>query len=159
MRPSHFKIVTCMALLLSANYIFAQNVANAKSVVKEETSSVKDVPAVQNNVPTKPYVDRMAICLDIKENEPDVIDSVFPPEVKRLYCFTAIKGAGVNNEIQHRWYYNDELQASVSLKINSPSWRTYSAKSIPSVYTGEWIVAVVNSKNEEVIKTCKFHIK
>ncbi len=105
------------------------------------------------------YVDRIALCLDIKDNEPDIIDSVFPPNVKRLYCFTAIKGARDVSEIQHRWYYNDDLQASVSLKIGSSSWRTYSAKSIPSVYTGEWRVSIVNSKNEEVLKTVKFYIK
>lgn len=105
------------------------------------------------------YVDRIALCLDIKDNEPDFIDSVFPPNVKRLYCFTAIKGARDVSEIQHRWYYNDDLQASVSLKIGSSSWRTYSAKSIPSVYTGEWRVSIVNSINEEVLKTIKFHIQ
>jgi len=150
MHPSLFFTAAYSVVFLSAASVLAQDAAK---------SAPENTPLQQTIAETKPYIDRMAICLDIKDNEPDAVDSVFPPEVKRLYCFTAVKGAVGINEIQHRWYYNDDLQSSISLKIGSSSWRTYSAKSIPAVYTGEWMVAIVNSKNEEVIKTCKFYIK
>jgi hypothetical protein len=157
MRPSHLVATACSVIILSTVQLFGQENKNGPSKSTETVT-----PAGQKSPDTetpKISVDRLAICLNIKDNEPDVIDSIFPPEVKRLYCFTSIKGASEMSEIQHRWYYNDELQSTITLKIGSASWRTYSAKSISSVYTGEWIVAIVNSKNEEVIKTVKFFIK
>lgn len=157
MRPSYLVATACSVIVLSTVQVFGQD---GKTVPSKNTETIKSAEQKgQDTVKSKVSVDRLAICLNIKDNEPDVIDSVFPPQVRRLYCFTSIKGAQELSEIQHRWYYNDDLQSSVTLKIGSESWRTYSAKSIPSVYTGEWMVAIVNSKNEEVIKTVKFSIK
>jgi hypothetical protein len=157
MRSSHLVATVCSVIILSTVQIFGQESKN------EPPKNTEIIMPHEQKKPeaekSKVSVDRLAICLNIKDNEPDVIDSVFPPQVRRLYCFTSIKGASEMSEIQHRWYYNDDLQSTVSLKIGSASWRTYSAKSIPSVYTGEWIVAIVNSKNEEVIKVVKFFIK
>jgi hypothetical protein len=157
MYPSHLVATACSVIILSTAQIFGQENKNAPSKAIDSITAVAQKS--QNAVGPKITVDRLSICVDIKDNEPDVIDSVFPPQVKRLYCFTSIKGATESSEIQHRWYYNDDLQSTISLKIKSSSWRTYSAKSIPSVYTGEWMVAIVNTKNEEVLKTCKFFIK
>ena len=47
----------------------------------------------------------------------------------------------------------------VNLPIKSPNYRTYSAKTIPEGMTGEWRVAVVDSKNEEILKMLKVQIK
>ena len=157
MYPSHLITTACSVIILSTAHIFGQESKNTPSKATDSITPVAQKS--QNAVGQKITVERLAICVDIKDNEPDVIDSVFPPQVKRLYCFTSIKGATESSEIQHRWYYNDDLQSTVSLKIKSASWRTYSAKSIPAVYTGEWMVAIVNTKNEEVLKTCKFFIK
>ncbi|NLD98368.1 MAG: DUF2914 domain-containing protein, partial [Fibrobacter sp.] len=83
----------------------------------------------------------------------------FPTEVKRLFCFSQIRGAVEPEEIQHRWYWNDDLLSSVSLKITTANFRTYSAKTIPNGMTGNWRVVIVNSKNEEILKTLNFTIK
>jgi hypothetical protein len=166
----HFKLFStvCSLFLLATAQISGQETKSIPpgGTVADTNKAIKAAPAPapvqqvsQNDKKSPLIVDRVAICLDIKDNEPDMIDSVFPPEAKRLYCFTHIKGATNGSEIQHRWYFNDELQSSVSLKIGSASWRTHSIKSIPSVYTGEWMVAIVDSKNEEVLKTLKFYVK
>lgn len=104
-------------------------------------------------------VARAAIALNIKDLEPENAGDTFPPEVKRLYCFTHIKGSSGAAEIQHRWYWNDDLMGIVNLPIKSPNYRTYSAKTIPEGMTGEWRVAVVDSKNEEILKMLKVQIK
>jgi len=104
------------------------------------------------------YVKRAAIALDVENREPRDTATVFPPAVKRLYCFTEIMD-GEGEEIQHRWYWNDDLLSAVPLKINSKRYRTYSAKTIVPGMTGEWHVAIVNSKNEEVLQMLKFEIK
>ena len=63
-------------------------------------------------------------------------------------------------EIQHRWYWNDDLISSIPLKVKSNNWRTYSIKTIHPGMTGEWMVAIVDVKNnEEVLKTLKFTVK
>lgn len=157
MGPSALIKVLVSVVTISVVSVSAQK--NLSTHEQQPAASPVVSPDKSNIGANGAYVDRIALCLDIKDNEPDIIDSVFPPNVKRLYCFTAIKGARDVSEIQHRWYYNDDLQASISLKIGSSSWRTYSAKSIPSVYTGEWRVSIVNSKNEEVLKTVRFTVQ
>ncbi|MBN1578385.1 MAG: DUF2914 domain-containing protein [Chitinispirillaceae bacterium] len=103
-------------------------------------------------------VKRAAIALDVVDREPRDTGTVFPPEVKRLYCFTEI-GNGQGQEIQHRWYWNDDLLNAVSLKVTSNRYRTYSAKTILPGMTGEWRVAVVDSRNEAVLQMVNFTVK
>lgn len=104
------------------------------------------------------FVSRSAISLDIEEHEPRDTATSFPPEVKRLYCFTEIKN-GEGQEIQHRWYWNDDMLNSVPLKITSNRHRTYSAKTIVPGMVGEWRVAVIDSRNEAVLKMVNFTVK
>jgi len=142
-------------------------VATAKTEQKVATEAKKpDAPAAQQKESAQTAsekselsVARAAIALNIKDLEPENAGDTFPPEVKRLYCFTHIKGSSGASEIQHRWYWNDDLMGIVNLPIKSPNYRTYSAKTIPEGMTGEWRVAVVDSKNEEILKMLKVQIK
>lgn len=104
-------------------------------------------------------ISRALICMNVNEHEPEEPGNQFPPEVKRLYCFTEIKSNGEPLELQHRWYWKDELMSSVPLKVNSTRFRTFSAKSIPAYAVGDWRVAIVNSHNEETIQIISFEIK
>ena len=123
-------------------------------------AAVKPAPAVSTpeQQPGEMIVKRAAIALDVVDREPKDTGTVFPPEVKRLYCFTEI-GDGEGQEIQHRWYWKDELLNTVSLKITSARYRTYSAKTIVPGMTGEWRVAVVDSRNEAVMQMVNFTIE
>lgn len=142
-------------------------VATAKTEQKVATEAKKpDAPAARQKESAQTAsekselsVARAAIALNIKDLEPENAGDTFPPEVKRLYCFTHIKGSSGAAEIQHRWYWNDDLMGIVNLPIKSPNYRTYSAKTIPEGMTGEWRVAVVDSKNEEILKMLKVQIK
>lgn len=104
------------------------------------------------------FVSRAAIALDIDEREPKDTATEFPSEVKRLYCFTEIKN-GSGHEIQHRWYWKDEMITSVTLKVTSNRFRTQSAKTIVPNMTGDWRVAVVDSQDESILKMMNFVIK
>jgi len=117
-------------------------------------------PAQQKTAQTPDgiYISRAAIALDIDEREPKDTASEFPSEVKRLYCFTEVKN-GAGHEIQHRWYYKDEMVASISLKITSNRFRTQSAKTIVPNMIGDWRVAIVDSKDESILKMLNFTIK
>jgi len=101
-----------------------------------------------------------AIAIGLEDYVPIEPGNVFPADVQRLYCYSQIKGAQDSMEVEHRWYWNDDLIASIPLKVKSSNWKTYSIKKILPWMTGEWVVAIVNAKNsEEVLKTLKFTIK
>jgi hypothetical protein len=101
-----------------------------------------------------------AVAVGLNEYEPVEPGDLFPAEVKRLYCISRIKGAQDSTEIEHRWYWNDDLISAIPLKVKSNNWRTYSIKTIVPSMTGEWMVAIVNpQKDEEVLQTLKFSVK
>jgi hypothetical protein len=62
-------------------------------------------------------------------------------ETKRLYFFTQITGLE-NKQIIHRWLYEGEEKAAVTLKIGADNWRTYSSKRMPRYWQGKWQVQV-----------------
>ncbi len=132
-------IVGCLVFVF-ASVVLAQNA----SITEQQTGEMK--------------VSRAAIALDIVDREPKDTSTVFPPEVKRLYCFTEITN-GEGSEIQHRWYWKDDLLNTVTLKVTSKRFRTYSAKTILPGMVGEWRVAVVDSRNEAVLSMVNFTIK
>lgn len=67
---------------------------------------------------------------------------VFPVQGGRLYCFTRIIGATEPTSVVHLWYHGAKLVSRVELPVNSPDWRTWSAKSFQDSETGEWHVEV-----------------
>ena len=62
-------------------------------------------------------------------------------EIKRVYFFTQITGL-TNQQVIHRWLYEGEEKAAVTLNIGGDNWRTYSSKSVPSYWQGKWQVQV-----------------
>ena len=130
---------------------------NAPAVIKKQLPA-SPAPQTAETPSGKMSVKQAVIALDVVDREPRDTGSVFPPGVKRLYCFTEIVD-GEGEEIQHRWYWNDDMISAVPLKVSAHRYRTYSAKSIADGMVGEWRVAIVNSKNEEVLKTIKFWVK
>lgn len=149
-------VVGCLLVLFTVS-LYAQTAAPPPS-----KSPIKKVAQVKKSTVPPPstgiIIKRAAIALDVENREPIDTAKVFPPAVKRLYCFTEIMN-GEGEEIQHRWYWNDDMLSAVSLQIKSKRYRTYSAKTIVPGMTGEWHVAIVNSKNEAVLKMLKFEIK
>ncbi len=84
-----------------------------------------------------------AVCQDVVDRQPVGIGDVFPKEISKLYCFTKVVGASSETTITHNWYYNGDLKASVVLPVRSPSWRTWSSKTIDPSMTGEWMVEIL----------------
>jgi hypothetical protein len=123
------------------------------------TATVKPSPAAPAADGSGLVVTRSAVATDLEENEPVHAAETFPADVKRLYCFSQVKGAKDSAEIEHRWYWNDRLISSIPLKIRSGNWRTYSIKTIAPGMTGEWMVSIVNTEKEAVLKTLKFTVQ
>lgn len=90
-------------------------------------------------------VQRSQLTNAIEEREPtdNVTEPVFigPDDVKTLYYFTHITNMA-GKQIVHRWLYNGNEMAAVTLNIGSESWRTYSSKRIVPQWDGEWQIQV-----------------
>lgn len=64
----------------------------------------------------------------------------FPADVGEVWCWTRVSGADPGTIIEHVWMRGTEKMAIVPLQIGGSSWRTYSSKTIPPEWSGEWHV-------------------
>jgi len=77
---------------------------------------------------------------------------------KNLYCFIrTVAPAGTDSQIKHLWYKGDEKVGEFSLPVKGERWRTYSKKSIPKGWAGDWRVEVV-AADGTLLKTVKFRM-
>jgi hypothetical protein len=69
----------------------------------------------------------------------------FPGDVGEVWCWTRVAGADPGTTIEHVWMRGNQKMAVVPLDIGGPNWRTYSSKTIPPEWAGEWYVYVRDS--------------
>lgn len=90
-------------------------------------------------------VERSQLTSSIENREPtDDLEGVVigqNDQMMRVYFFTQLVGLA-NQQIIHRWLYQGEEKAAVTLNIGSNNWRTYSSKSLPRYWQGKWQVQV-----------------
>jgi hypothetical protein len=94
---------------------------------------------------TEIQLEEATICRNVVDRTPIGRGSVFSADVGRLYCFTKVVGAETTTSIIHHWYLNGKLKASVTLPVNSASWRTWSSKTIKPSESGDWMVEVLTA--------------
>lgn len=97
------------------------------------------------------------ICKNVVDRQPVEPGSSFPVSVGKLYCYTKIDNIQNSASIVHAWYYGDTQRALVSLKVNPPSWRTYSSKIIQAHETGAWRVEIRDPAGN-VLETVRFEV-
>jgi hypothetical protein len=90
-------------------------------------------------------VDEMDFCAAVRDREPVGAAEAFPSDIARVTCFTKIVGAEDTVSVEHVWYFGDREMARVELAVRSPSWRTWSTKTMTPEWAGEWRVDVVES--------------
>lgn len=81
---------------------------------------------------------RDVVTTGIVNREPIDGPAVFPPSVGVLYYFTEVESARTPAQIVHRWYFQGENVAEVSLPVEADRWRTWSRKQILRNWTGSW---------------------
>ncbi|MEP3926291.1 MAG: hypothetical protein ABJM37_11400, partial [Gilvibacter sp.] len=76
---------------------------------------------------TMAQVERSQLTSSIENREPtDDLEGFVEGQVdqmKRVYFFTQVSGLA-NNQIIHRWLYQGEEKATVTLNIGGDNWRT-----------------------------------
>jgi plastocyanin len=67
--------------------------------------------------------------------------SAFPADVGALVCWTSVTGAAAGTTITHTWTHGPH-SVDVTLNVGGSPWRTFSRRTIPADWTGEWKVEV-----------------
>ena len=94
----------------------------------------------------------------IEDREPRGVADSFPAEVEQVFLWTRVTGAVEETVVEHVWYFEDEETDRVSLAVGGPSWRTWSAKTIPADWTGEWRVEVLGP-DDSVLESVSFTVR
>jgi hypothetical protein len=64
-------------------------------------------------------------------------------DTDKIYFFSDIRDM-TGQVVIHRWEYNGNVMADVSIDVGGPRWRAYSSKNLLPSQTGEWKVSVVD---------------
>jgi len=78
------------------------------------------------------------------DREPVDEVGAFPIQNGKLFCFSRITGAAEPTFVYHLWYHGETLMSRVELPVNSPDWRTWSAKKFLEDQPGEWHVDILD---------------
>jgi hypothetical protein len=152
------KIVTLVFILcmIGALIAFAQEGTVAQP---DSTKAVKPQPVETQPADTaKPALTAEAeICTGIAERMPTGMAESFPSDVGKVYLWCKIEGATDSTMIEHVWYRNGDEMATVELPVKSPSWRTWSSKSLLPEWTGSWEVKILDADGN-VLKSVPFQI-
>jgi len=116
----------------------------------------KTTPMDSAMLEVRPTVVGAVVCLDIQEREPVEPAHSFPADVGTVWCWSKIKD-GQGTTIKHVYYYENVEKGAVELTVGSPLWRTYSSKQVPSNWTGQWRVDIVDAYGN-VLKSLDFVI-
>lgn len=103
-------------------------------------------------------VENIVICTSVENRQPLGADSVFSPDVGRLYCYTKIMSPTDTSSVSHVWFYEDKPMAKVDLPVKAKTWRTWSSKSILPHWKGDWRVEV-QDESGKVISQISFKIQ
>ena len=136
------------------------------SVAQDSTKAKTEAPA-QKPTPTsvnpgeKPATGALTadvqICTSITDRACTGGATTFDANVGKLYCLSQITGGSADVTIKHIWSHGGKVVAEVPLTIKGSRWRTWSSKTIPASWTGEWTVKIVDANGTE-LKTVTFTV-
>lgn len=97
-----------------------------------------------------------AIARDVVDRMPVDTGSTFSADVGQLSCWTRVSGAeGIT--IEHVWIHGPHENAITLPAIGGSPWRTWSNKTIPADWTGEWRVEI-RDEDGNVLETVRFTV-
>jgi len=98
------------------------------------------------------------LCTGVEDRMPVGEADGFPADVEKVYLWTRVTGVSDGEIVLHHvWLRGGEEMADVELAIKGSPWRTWSYKTIPPEWAGDWEVKVV-APNGNVIKSIPFTV-
>ncbi len=145
-------IFVLVVLLLAPVMLAAQT---EQPAAKTDTAKAAEPAAA-----TVPKLDVDAVlCTNVVDHEPVGEATDFPADVDRVYLWTKVTGLpeGDTSFIHHVWLKGGEEMADVELVVKGDPWRTYSYKTIPPEWAGDWEVKITGPDGN-VIKSIPFTV-
>ncbi len=80
------------------------------------------------------------VARQIVDRMPQDPGTAFPVDVGDVFCWSRVTGAA-GTTIQHVWIHG-EMEFPFSLDIGGSPWRTWTSKTIPPEWAGDWRVEI-----------------
>jgi len=80
------------------------------------------------------------VARQIVDRMPQDPGTSFPVDVGEVFCWSRVTGAA-GTTIQHVWIHG-EMEFPFSLDIGGSPWRTWTSKTIPPEWAGDWRVEI-----------------
>lgn len=97
------------------------------------------------------------LCTGIQDRQPAGETETFPAEVGQVYLWCRVTGASGETNIHHVWLHEGKETADVTLAVKDKSWRTWSSKTVPPTWTGNWEVRIVGPDGN-ILKSLTFTV-
>ena len=147
-------LTACLLLLVIPAIVQAQG--TVKTETAKQVEPAKQVEAKKMVSETKLTADAQ-LCTGIAERMPLEMSDTFTNDIDKVWLWCKIEGAADSTYVKHVYYYKGEQVAEVELPVNSPSWRTWSSKTILPKWVGDWEVKIVDAGGN-VLKAMPFKI-
>lgn len=100
-----------------------------------------------------PTVSSLVISTGVENREPVGAAEQFTADVGTLYAYMVVEGDFPQTQLTQVWMHGDDEVARVPLTVQGPRWRTWSSKTIPPSWTGDWTVNVVDQDGNTLKST------
>lgn len=97
------------------------------------------------------------LCTGVEERMPVGMTDQFPADVGQVCLWSKVSGYTDETFIKHVWYYRGDEMATIELPIRGTAWRTYSYKTIPPEWSGDWVVKIIDVDGN-VLKAIPFKV-
>ncbi len=97
------------------------------------------------------------LCTGVEERMPVGMADQFPADVGQVCLWSKVLGYTDETIIKHVWYFRGDEMATIELPVRGSIWRTYSYKTIPPEWSGDWVVKVVDADGN-VLKAIPFKV-
>ncbi len=117
---------------------------------KEEQQQAEENVPLSAIINSDIKITNAVITSEIIERQPGIeFNTAIPKYIRELNFYTQIENAN-NQTISHRWLFNNQILATIPLKIKSDNYHTWSSKKMSSAWQGTWHIEVLDA-NQDVI--------
>lgn len=149
-------VVTGIVVLLLSAFAIAQDTTKPKTEPPAERPKQAPVTPFEEPAAAGLAAD-VQVCTSITDRACTGGAATFDANVGKLYCWSQITGGSADMTIKHIWSHGGKVVAEVPLTLKSSKYRTWSSKTIPASWTGDWEVKVVDPSGAE-LKTVTFTV-
>ena len=146
-------IAFVLVMVVMSAMTFAQADDSTKATPVEDAT--KAVPAEEVSVSA--VTAEVQLCTAVEDRVPTGVGDSFGSDIGQLCLWSRISGAVDTTFVKHIWSYQGEEKAVVELPVRSPSFRTWSRKTILPEWVGEWEVKVFDADGN-LLATTPFKI-